>query len=95
MTAKPFVADQFIEEAQRATGLERFDSDSFREGLEILLADFSKLDTPEELLPLTTDAIVEALANRLKVTVCAMSHLAQTLVSSAAATEGTGCFSST
>jgi hypothetical protein len=68
MPNKTIVADQLIEEARRTTGLERFDSESFREGLEVFLADFCKLDTPEELVPLTTGALVEALAVRLKVT---------------------------
>lgn len=67
MTVQPLVADQLIERAQRATGLDAFDSWSFREGLEILLADFNKLDVPDQLLPLTSEPVVEALANRLKV----------------------------
>ena len=68
MTAAPLVADQLIERAQKATGLERFDSDSFREGLDIFLADFSRLDVPEPLLPFTIDDVVAVLANRLKTT---------------------------
>jgi hypothetical protein len=68
MTTQRFVADQLIERARRATGLERFDSESFREGLEIFLADFARLDVPEPLLPFTIDEIVNALANRLKST---------------------------
>jgi hypothetical protein len=63
-----FVADQLIEEAQRATGLTRFDSDSFREGLNIYLADTNKLDIPEQMLPRLRGTVVGALANRLKVT---------------------------
>ncbi|CAN7444832.1 sulfotransferase [Phenylobacterium sp. LjRoot225] len=62
--AAPLVADELVERAQRLTGLERFDSDSFREGLEIFLSDFNKLDAP---LPWTEGAVVEALAVRLKV----------------------------
>ena len=33
------VAQQLIEQAQKATGLEHFDSDSYREGLDIFLSD--------------------------------------------------------
>jgi hypothetical protein len=66
--AEPLVADQLIEDAQRSTGLERFDSDSFREGLEIFVSDFNELGAPEQVLPHTRDPIVQALAARLKIT---------------------------
>jgi len=66
--AQPLVVDQLIERAQAATGLERFDSESFREGLEILVADFNKQEVPEPLVARNADQIVAALANRLKVT---------------------------
>jgi len=66
--AQPLVVDQLIEKAQAATGLERFDSESFREGLELLLSDFNKQEVPEALVQRNEDQIVAALANRLKVT---------------------------
>ncbi|MFC3174603.1 sulfotransferase family protein [Novosphingobium bradum] len=63
----PVTADQFIEAARRATGLERFDSDSFREGLEILIADKTRPGQPELTEPFR-QFVISALANRLKVT---------------------------
>jgi hypothetical protein len=66
--ALPLNADQLIETAQRTTGLERFDSNSFREGFDILLSDLNKAGIPEQLVPRTEGALVDALANRLKVT---------------------------
>jgi hypothetical protein len=66
--AHPFAVDQLIEQAQAATGLERFDSESFREGLELLMSDFNKQDVPEPLAQRNADQVVGALANRLKIT---------------------------
>jgi hypothetical protein len=66
--AQPFVVDQLIEKAQAATGLERFDSDSFREGLEILVKDLNALGVAEPLIQRNENEIVGALANRLKIT---------------------------
>jgi hypothetical protein len=68
--AQPLIADQLIEKAQRATGLERFDSMSFREGFDILLADMNKQNIPDALMPRTEAALLAALSNRLKVTAC-------------------------
>jgi hypothetical protein len=65
---QPFVVDQLIEKAQAATGLERFDSESFREGLEILVKDLNALGVAEPLIPRNENEIVGALANRLKIT---------------------------
>jgi hypothetical protein len=62
------VADELIEEARRATGLERFDSDSFREGLDILVNDVNRDERPEPLVQRTKGAFVKALADRLKTT---------------------------
>jgi hypothetical protein len=66
--AHKFVADELIDAARKATGLQRFDSDSFREGLGILLADASQLDYPPAGIERLTGAIVGALATRLKTT---------------------------
>jgi hypothetical protein len=66
---QPLVVDELIEEARRATGLERFDSESFREGLAILAADINR-DTeraPPFIARIRAD-FVQALSNRLKVT---------------------------
>ncbi len=67
-------ADELIEQAQKATGLERFDSDSFREGLEIFLADTNRDERPEPLVQRNRAGIVEALANRLKTTAYLDEH---------------------
>jgi hypothetical protein len=67
MTQK-FVADELIESAQKATGLTRFDSDSFREGLDILLADANKLDYPDMGIARWRGSLIGALSTRLKTT---------------------------
>ncbi len=66
--AAELVAEELIAQARQATGLERFDNDSFREGLEVLLADINGGRPPEEALERTRASVVQALANRLKVT---------------------------
>jgi hypothetical protein len=65
--AASHLADQFIEQAQRETGLEQFDSESFREGLEVLLADMTRPGRPE-MSENFKKAVVAALAARLKST---------------------------
>jgi hypothetical protein len=66
--AHTFVADALIDTARKNTGLQRFDSDSFREGLGILLADANRLDYPEAGVQRLESAVVAALATRLKTT---------------------------
>jgi Sulfotransferase family len=66
--SQPLIADQLIEEACRATGLHRFDAETFHEGLEILLADWNKQDNSSTAVERLRVAIVSALATRLKVT---------------------------
>jgi hypothetical protein len=61
-------AEELIQQAQQATSLERFDSDSFREGLDIFLSDVNAGDPPEAAVERIGGAVVQALANRLKVT---------------------------
>lgn len=61
-----FVADELIAAARTATGLQRFDSDSYREGLDILLADASKVDYPEMGIQRFRGSVIGALSNRLK-----------------------------
>ena len=63
-----FVADELIDAARKATGLQRFDSESFREGLGVLLADANKVNYPEVGFQRFRSAIVSALATRLKTT---------------------------
>jgi len=62
------VTDELIEAARRATGLERFDSDSFREGLDILLSDTNRDERADPLVQRMRDSLVTALAGRLKTT---------------------------
>ncbi len=67
--ATRFVTDQLIEEAQRATGLERFDSNSFREGLDVIVQDINQgEERPPELLARLRYGLVKALSDRLKIT---------------------------
>lgn len=66
--AQPLDADQLIEAARQKTGLERFDSDSFREGLDILLNDANKNTMHDRGVQRFADSVVEILSNRLKVT---------------------------
>jgi hypothetical protein len=60
--------DQLIEEAQRTSGLSRFDAQSFREGLEILVSDVNAGDRPELLVQRFEGDLVKALIGRLKTT---------------------------
>ena len=68
------VAQQLIEQAQQATGLEHFDSDSYREGLDIFLSDVNAGQAPEAAVQRIQGAVVQALANRLKVTAYLEQH---------------------
>lgn len=60
------IAEELIEAARTATGLQRFDSESFREGLDILLADASNVDYPEMGIQRFRASVIGALSNRLK-----------------------------
>jgi hypothetical protein len=66
--SQKLVADELIAEARRQTGSERFDSESFREGLDILLADANKVNYPEMGVQRFHGSVVAALATRLKTT---------------------------
>ncbi len=67
------LADQFIDIARQATGLQKFDSDSFREGLEILLADKTRPGQPA-LTDNFKGFLIQALMNRLKTTAYLNDH---------------------
>ena len=69
-----FVADQLIAAARKATGLERFDSESYREGLDVLLADANKMNYPEAGVQRLSGLITGALSNRLKSTAYLDQH---------------------
>jgi hypothetical protein len=62
---KNYVADELIEQAQRQTGLDRFDNESFREGLAIYLADFNRNERSDEANQRNADLVVKSLADRL------------------------------
>lgn len=62
------VSDALIEQAMTTTGLDRFDSDSYREGLDVLLADYSAYDHPEPLIERMRGGLVQSLVDRLKTT---------------------------
>jgi len=66
-------ADALVDEAKAMTGLDQFDSDSYREGLEVLLADMARPDHPG-LTPTARGMMVMALANRLKATAYLDQH---------------------
>ena len=66
--------DGLIETALRDTGLYRFDSESFREGLEILVADVNADDLPSAAKSSVRDRIVKAIGDRLKTTGYLDSH---------------------
>ncbi len=62
------VVDQLIEAARKQTGLEKFDSDSYREGLEVLVADMNNVAYSESGVARNQGSLVGYLAARLKTT---------------------------
>ncbi|NND66771.1 MAG: sulfotransferase, partial [Halioglobus sp.] len=62
------VAEELIAQARQETGLERFDSDSFREGLDVYLADLNAGKPTAGALQRLRPNIVQLLANRLRTT---------------------------
>ena len=66
--AQQWVADELIEHAQKATGLTRFDSESFREGLGVYVAAIAKNPPADAFGERVKGMIVQALATRLRVT---------------------------
>ncbi len=62
------VTDQIIEEAMRMTGLSRFDSESFREGLDIMVADINRDEWQPEFRERSRLGLRQAVADRLQVT---------------------------
>lgn len=68
VAGKELVADELIAQARHAAGLERFDSESFREGLGVLLKDVNVCVYTDAGKARLRGSIVAALAARLKVT---------------------------
>ncbi|MFV8816739.1 sulfotransferase family protein [Haliea sp. E17] len=66
--AHKLVAEELIARARAATGLENFDSDSFREGLDVYLDDANLIPPDGFQVERFAGSIVQALATRLKVT---------------------------
>lgn len=66
--ALELIADELIETARKATGLERFDSDTFREGLEIFCKDVNAGDRPGPLMERMRDSLIGTLSGRLRTT---------------------------
>lgn len=60
--------DQLIEAAHQQTGLQNFDSDSYREGLEVLVADMNTVDYSEAGIARNKASLTGYLAARLKTT---------------------------
>jgi len=60
-------ADELIQAAQQRTGLERFDSDSYREPLELIVAEIDARPERETIAGALQEEMTAALANRLRV----------------------------
>lgn len=61
-------ADAIAEAAMTTTGLDRFDADTWREGLDVLLADYNAQEHPEPLIERMRGGLVQLLADRLRTT---------------------------
>jgi hypothetical protein len=62
------ITDQLIADAQATTGLTRFGSDSFREGLDILVSDINRdVERPEAAVEMNRGMLTKAVADRLRV----------------------------
>ncbi len=68
MAQQQWVADELIAAAMQGTGLDDFGGDSYREGLDIFLADIANNAVPEHAAKRLRDALLMSLGNRLKVT---------------------------
>lgn len=62
------IVDELIESAQKQTGLENFDSESFREGLDVLVSDMNKISFSESGEGRNRQSLIDLLAARLKTT---------------------------
>ena len=63
--ARELVVDELIETAHSRTGLQRFDAETFREGLGILVSDINLDERPEPLVERTREVLIKALIDRL------------------------------
>lgn len=62
-----YTGEQLIERARGETGLERFDDESFREGLDIYLSDFSAQQPAGDRAEANAAYVVKALSDRLRI----------------------------
>ena len=62
-----FEPDELIETAMKQTGLDRFSGDSFREGLEVLTTDMSRLERTDAAYHVERDIFLGYLGMRLKI----------------------------
>jgi hypothetical protein len=65
---RQLVTDELIGTARQRTGLEQFDRETFREGLDVLVSDINRDERPEPLVQRTSEALIKALTDRLKTT---------------------------
>lgn len=64
---KDYTGEELIAQAQSKTGLDRFDADSFREALDVYLADYNTNERSDEANQANADLIVKALGHRLEI----------------------------
>jgi hypothetical protein len=68
------VLDELVDEARRTTGLEHFDSETYREGLQILIDDVNRSGRDDQYLQRDGSAFVAALTGRLRTTAYLDQH---------------------
>jgi hypothetical protein len=64
---KNYAPEELIEEARRQTGLEQFDAESFREALDVYMADYNRQERSDEFNQKNADLVVKVLGDRLKI----------------------------
>lgn len=64
---KNFTGEELIERSRKETGLDRFDDESFREGLDLYLSDYNTNERSEEYNQRNADYVVKALSDRLRI----------------------------
>lgn len=64
---KDYAADELVERAMRETGIDRFDTDTWREGLGLYLADYNTNQRAEEFNEANAAYVVKAISDRLRV----------------------------
>jgi hypothetical protein len=62
-----YIGEELIERARAETGLEHFDDESFREGLDLYLSDYNTNERTDECNERNADYVVKALSDRLRI----------------------------